>query len=198
MLLSLTIKKGINVQSNQSNSVFLYVYSKDHPLSPKQRIRNCAGEFSKEAGIIFSANTPLLRTERGKPYFEERTLSFSITHSGDYWVCAVGKNPLGVDLQDERPCKKEAIARRFFHPLEQSFLLENNWEPFFSVWAAKESYVKLTGEGISNQFARFSVVNDRGEMKGVGSAELCFPPFQKGYVLCVCGEQLGEVRLIYR
>ena len=191
-------KKGINVQIDKTNKVFLYVYSKDHPLPPEQRIRECAKEFSSDMGIPFSADVPLLRTERGKPYFKGDELSFSITHSGDYWVCAVGKNPLGVDLQDERPCKKEAISRRYFHPLEKSFLKKNSWEPFFKVWAAKESYVKFTGEGISNRFSLFSTVNECGEMIGVGSARLSFIPFREGYVLCVCGENPGEIHLFYR
>lgn len=110
----------------------------------------------------------------------------------------MGEKPLGIDLQDLRPCKKEAIARRFFHPLEQSFLEKNNWKPFFSVWAAKESYVKLTGEGITDRFSRFSVVDDQGNMTRVDSAALRFLPFREGYSLCVCGEELGEVHLFYR
>ncbi len=178
--------------------VFLYVYPKGHPLPPDRRLRDCAGEFAAETGLPFSEDAPLLRTQRGKPYFDGAAFSFSITHSGDYWICGMGEKPLGIDLQDLRPCKKEAIARRFFHPLEQSFLEKNNWEPFFSVWAAKESYVKLTGEGITDRFSRFSVVDDQGNMTRVDSAALRFLPFREGYSLCVCGEELGEVHLFYR
>ena len=179
------------------NNIFLYVYPKGHFLAPDQRLRESAKLFGATTGLSVQEDAPLLRTERGKPYFGGEVVSFSITHSGDYWICAMGANPLGVDLQDERTCKKEAIARRFFHPLEQNFLQENNWEPFFSVWAAKESYVKLTGEGITDRFSGFSVVDEHGNMNRAESAQLRFVPFQKGYVLCVCGENLGEVRLVY-
>ncbi len=181
-----------------SNSVFLYVYPKEHPLPADLRIRDCAADFAAKAGITFSEGVPILRTERGKPYFLGAALSFSITHSGDFWICAMGKNAVGVDLQDERSCKKESITRRFFHPAEQQFLRKANWQPFFLVWAAKESYVKLTGEGITGQFPHFSVVDKEGRITGVGSKQIRFVPFQKGYVLCVCGENISDVFLIYR
>lgn len=178
--------------------VFLYVYPKEHPLPADRRIRDCAADFAAKVGIPFSEGAPILRTERGKPYFLGAALSFSITHSGDFWICATGENAVGVDLQDERICKKESIARRFFHPVEQQFLRKGGWEPFFAVWAAKESYVKLTGEGITSRFSRFSVVDEGGKIAGVGSQKIQFVPFQKGYVLCVCGEGISDVSLIYR
>lgn len=87
---------------------------------------------------------PLAFGEWGKPYFPAfPQLHFSITHSGDTWMCAFGDAPLGLDYQIARPCRKEALSRRFFHPLEQEYLKAHP-DAFFPLWSAKESYIKYT------------------------------------------------------
>lgn len=66
-----------------------------------------------------------IRRERhGRPYAAQRPdLSFSVTHTEDWWICAVGRaedGPLGIDAEKKtRTVKKPAVlARRFFHEEE--------------------------------------------------------------------------------
>ena len=120
-------------------------------------------------------------------------LHFSVSHSGNWWVCAFGPRPVGLDLQQHRPCRREAIARRFFHPDEAAWLEAQNFaeEAFFRLWAAKESYVKLTGGGLGQGFETFSAVEPLPP-----SPQWKHIPFLPDYSLCLCTQQAAEVTLI--
>ncbi len=99
-------------------------------------------------------------TPHGKPYIKELpNVHFSISHSGNIWACAMGETPVGLDIQTEGKVDAEKIARRFFHPSEIAWLQEHGWEQFARIWAKKESYVKLTGDGLSKGLDYFSVVD---------------------------------------
>ncbi len=121
----------------------------------------------------------IARTERGKPYFpDRRDLHFSISHSRDLWACAFSGRPVGLDVQahvkkrgegdGEAAARLGRMAERFFHPEEAAWVREDPFERFFRIWAAKESYVKYTGEGIGAGFGRFCVMpGRRQEMPGL-------------------------------
>jgi 4'-phosphopantetheinyl transferase len=101
----------------------------------------------------------------GKPYLEPepgcRSLSFNLSHSGDFVLIAVANNrEVGVDVEKIRPeIDLERIARRFFSPGEVESLtsLAEALRPtaFFRCWTRKEAYVKARGGGLAiptNQF----------------------------------------------
>ena len=49
--------------------------------------------FGKEAPNVF-------KDKNGKPYFDSKPdIHFSISHSGDYAMCAFSDNPIGADIQ---------------------------------------------------------------------------------------------------
>lgn len=83
--------------------------------------------------------------EHGKPYFADHPdWHFSISHSGDFAVCALDDVPIGVDLEQHRPLDTERLAKRYLgisEPLTR--------EKFFSLWTKKESYLKAVGIGLS-------------------------------------------------
>lgn len=134
------------------------------------------------------------RTADGKPYFPAvPEICFSISHSGGYWACAFGFSPVGFDLQRHEQCRTEAIARRFFHPEEIAWLEARGYcdEDFFSIWTAKESYLKYTGEGIVNGLHWFSVLASLP-----GGAELRHLSGPDGYSLCLCAASVGTVKKV--
>ena len=103
-----------------------------------------------------------------KPYFEEpKGVKFSISHSGNLWMCAISDQEVGLDVQEENSCKRERVARRFFHPQETEWLSGQDYRDFFRVWAAKESYVKYIGDGLVYGMEKFCVVNEQGLSDGV-------------------------------
>lgn len=153
----------------------------------------------------------IAREERGKPYFPgQPRLHFSISHSGELWVCALSGRPLGVDIQKHTTKRGESagqaaarlsgLAERFFHPGEAAWVRENPGERFFRIWAAKESYVKYTGEGIGGSFGTFCLVPDGGEGHSWKAENVWFygEELPDGYSLCVCcGEDKMSVQIVY-
>lgn len=115
----------------------------------------------KNAGI--SPDTIVLENSHGKPYLRDYPdVHFSLSHSGDYAMCAISDSPIGCDIQkisDTRP----QVARRFFTQAEQLYLQgsEDPQVEFTRIWTRKESYVKMKGLGISAcPLTSFDVISD--------------------------------------
>ena len=104
---------------------------------------------------------------RGKPRLAGQHahvgLCFNISHSGDWVLVAVGKSPLGIDLERLRPVRDSAaLAARFFAPGEHHTLRalpdrQKQWA-FFACWTRKEAYIKALGEGLTRSLKSFEVV----------------------------------------
>lgn len=133
----------------------------------------------------------------GKPFFPDcEGLRFSISHSGEYWLCAFADRPVGLDLQRCRSfVPPETLSQRFFHPREDAFLAKNGYERFYDLWTAKESFIKFTGRGFYDDPETFSVVAENGAFPAVQGAQLQHIPFCEGYSLCVCSESPDEIIL---
>ena len=83
----------------------------------------------------------------GKPYLSGGPC-FSISHTGNIWVCLVADYNIGIDVQIEKTnVKFEDIAKRFFNEREQGYISEKGIQGFYKVWTAREAYAKYTGEG---------------------------------------------------
>lgn len=92
---------------------------------------------------------------KGKPDFADAMMGhFNLSHSEEY-VCAVfDRRELGVDIQWMRPLKNMRMAERFFSQGEKQALADCSnpgmrEKLFYRIWVKKESYAKLTGEGIA-------------------------------------------------
>ena len=88
---------------------------------------------------------------RGKPHCNGAF--FSLSHAGSWALCAVSDAPVGCDIEQINDAPFE-IAPRVFAAGERAYLraAENETEArrrFFTLWTLKESYMKMTGEGLS-------------------------------------------------
>ena len=83
----------------------------------------------------------------GKPFAEG--VYFSLSHSGDFAVCAVGDAAIGVDIDYPRK-NPLPLARRFFSEEEYSEVANSAHptEVFCSFWVLKEACIKCSGDGI--------------------------------------------------
>lgn len=104
--------------------------------------------------------------EGGKPFLKEYTDTyFNLSHSGKYVCCGVGREPVGVDVQRQTEFK-EKLALRFFTERDNRMLMECGHEEqkelFFRMWSIKESYIKLTGEGMRKGLASYEIDWSRG------------------------------------
>ena len=140
---------------------------------------------------VTAQSHPILRTERGKPYFaEEMGIYFSISHSKDYWACVLADGPVGLDLQYHKEGRLDQIPGRFFHPQEALWLKgQEARTAFFEIWTAKESYVKWTGEGIDRHFKEIAVADESGLREQTGEAFFWRGDVIPDYSLCLCGGQ---------
>ena len=99
------------------------------------------------------------------------------------------------------------LAYRFFHRKEAEFVEWDICNRFFVVWTAKESYVKYTGQGIDDDFAKRCVVSEEMDLWMQFSLKNCVvwrsqsewfssERYQDKYTLCVCTEKRCKVVII--
>jgi 4'-phosphopantetheinyl transferase len=112
------------------------------------------------------------RTGRfGKPALAgQRGWSFNVSHSREWFVCAVSTHRrLGVDIEARRELNDApAIAARFFSPNEVLSLGDlsgaDGQTAFFSCWTRKEALIKATGWGLTLPLDSFDVAAGREEV----------------------------------
>ncbi len=131
--------------------------------------------------------------EQGKP--EVKGLHFNLSHSGDLVVCAVGDKLVGCDVELQREVPR-SLAERFFCEREKEYLSrfigEGYMQEFFRLWTAKESYVKMTGEGMSLAFDAFEIIpGDAMQILRNGQIQDCFvKEYQiSEYQITICSEE---------
>lgn len=112
----------------------------------------------------------ILRTEKGKPYFDGIPVEFSVSHTDDVWVClmSVGNEPVGIDIQQVKPYSYDKIAARYYTKEEQEYLEQNGEDGFFRIWTRKEAYAKYTGRGLGRYLAVIdTLTNNAGNTENV-------------------------------
>lgn len=72
----------------------------------------------------------------------------SISHTEGYAACAIAREPVGIDVERGHTFSK-AAAKRILSPQEELLRESANADELLSrVWTVKESFLKMTGEGI--------------------------------------------------
>ena len=101
----------------------------------------------------------------GKPQLCDQGLYFSLSHSGDRALCALADCEVGADIEllsrfgkDEN--KARQVARRCLTADEMVQLEASDdfCENLIRMWTKKESYVKLTGEGLACDFTSVDTI----------------------------------------
>lgn len=86
--------------------------------------------------------------ENGKPTLD--FCFFSISHSGDFAVCAVSDSPVGVDIERMEQFKKRD-SYMLFTALESEYVNKSDsLNRFYTLWTRKEAYIKAKGGKISD------------------------------------------------
>ena len=173
-------------------SILLWICRQKEETSAEERVQQAVEAFCSNQGKPVP-QVRLFHDSRGKPCLNEKNLHISVSHSGELWGCAVSLCPVGLDIQEERKQETCRIARRFFHPAECAYLEQTEFRPFLAVWAAKESYVKYTGEGITDGFGAFFVADRNGMVSGINGAFLQAVPFRLGYQIYICSPMSAPV-----
>lgn len=176
--------------------IWVFLRHKNDPLSSPEKIFCCTQAYGANLGLCLPSKLTIVRPENGKPYFENAPfLHFSVSHSDTLWALALSTLPIGIDAQYCRTCDKAGIAKRFFHPIEQAVLEKDGYNSFFRIWTAKESYVKYTGAGITDNYSSFSVTDNKGSIDCLGNARFSFLTMEDQCTLCLCSESQGTIFL---
>lgn len=121
---------------------------------------------------------PRAKGEHGKPFFTlQPSIHYNISHSGDYVVCAIASQPVGIDIQQYREASYEKILKRMVaeNHIRDVMEAEDIQKAFFDKWAALESYIKWTGEGLSRDLKAINM--EEGWHQSL--------PFKEGYSACI-------------
>lgn len=145
------------------NSIYIYDGNFEQGDKGFPLIKAAAGAFCAEKGLNFDVSgAEILREEKGKPYFADIPVEFSLTHSGKLWMCMFSDKACGLDLQVVKDCKFEGIANRQYTAEEQHYVELWGLEGFFDVWVRKEAFCKLTGQGIFSDMP--SMVSEKADL----------------------------------
>lgn len=96
--------------------------------------------------------------ENQKPLLKnDKNLFFNISHSGEYVAVAVSNMPVGVDIEKIRPIS-ESVINRVCSDSEKKYLEKSSdtEKDFIKFWTLKESMVKASGNGISDNLKNHS------------------------------------------
>lgn len=149
-----------------------------------------------------------LKNSYGKPFLNNAPhLSFNISHSGKWVVCAFSKHDVGVDVEKIKPTDF-GIAKRFFSHDEYEYIMnraeEDRLEAFYDLWTLKESYIKAIGKGLYKSLDEFTInisnrhiyLNDQNTDESFSFKQYSIDKHYK-LSLCVSGEIQKDKCYIY-
>lgn len=180
----------------------IYIYHKDpaQVLTSEGMIRASLHAFNRQLKMGLADSLPdeieILRTPKGKPYFQGIPIQFSLSHSGNIMVCAMGRNEVGIDVQHIRHARTIEVAQRFFSSEESDYVTQNGEKAFFELWARKEAFVKYIGEGISYGFQNFSLIRNGKLMDRLEKPVYCqfqMISIEEDVKCCVCSRKRERV-----
>lgn len=126
-----------------------------------------------------------------------KSIQFNISHSYPFVVCAISSLGVGCDIEQIKMAPID-VAVRCFSKRELDYLHqlpagdERN-RGFYRIWTMKESYVKMTGEGMRVPFNEFAMDLDGDIVRVIrnNQIEICFVKeyVLPGYQIAVCARE---------
>ena len=93
---------------------------------------------------------PIRIAPRGKPYFADEVLHFSISHTRRHVFCALWDRPIGLDAEEEDRKIDLRLADKILSPAERARYdaAPDKRAALLRLWVLKEAAAKCTGEGL--------------------------------------------------
>ena len=153
-----------------------------------------AGILLNQILSIYGKDTEnIYYNKNGKPQIDG--IFFNLSHAHHMVICAVSSMEVGCDIEWVES-GMEHIAKNYFSHRECTYLQETCEElrlhEFFRLCTMKESYVKMTGEGMSLGLDTFEVdFSDKPEIYRKGVRCSCFLREYDipGYKMTVCAQE---------
>ena len=114
-------------------------------------------------------NCDFLYGDNGKPYIKNQKIFFNISHSGEYAMCAFADIEIGCDIEKIKDIDLN-IEKRFFHHSEYENIMAQKTDLlkkdlFFRYWVLKESFMKVTGFGMSLPLDSFEIIIENNNIQ---------------------------------
>ena len=89
--------------------------------------------------------------DRGKPYFADNHLYFSISHARSHVFCALSHHPIGIDAEELDRNINLQLAQKILSPAEKTQFdaAADQRMALLTFWVLKEAQAKLTGHGLN-------------------------------------------------
>ena len=136
----------------------------------------------------------------GKPFGGE--LSFNLSHSGEWALCAVANGEVGCDVEKIDPAHLR-VAERFYSATEKEQLAAADNEEervlrFFRMWTLKESFIKAANTHVDSISEPAVILGNPSRIEGEPAvfAEYADLP---GYACAACsyaGEELPPLQIV--
>lgn len=135
----------------------------------------------------------LLYNDFGKPYLKDNQVFFNLSHTGDFVVCALSNNEVGIDIEKIRP-KNDLVIKKCFTESETTYALDDS--TFTKVWTLKESYIKYLGTGLSKNLSTFETIQD-GFISSIDG--IIFTSMKiEDYHLSICHKPVKHFNIIHK
>ena len=168
-----------------------------HASQKKLAMKLLKQGFIEFFGIEFDEKK-IKRTPLGKPYYDDgKEYYFNISHCPDMVAVAVSKVSVGVDVEGMRQIKygtvqkccsleefSYVIDRNVSEPDNRAYLGKEEVKRFIQLWTLKESFVKMTGEGLRNPVN--TIVFDINQFKKCGELMIGKKLQEKSSTSCFC------------
>lgn len=159
-----------------------YLNKGDSFVFTRKNASDIVGKCVNEGIDKWNEQHPIILLDNGKPDFSNinvkvndksyekvnekydgESIHFSIAHAGNYAICVVADDVVGIDIEGNR----RNISRKVSHYFSE---WENNWvgedeDRFYRLWTVKEAYCKMTGEGIAKTIGKVHFILDGKEWK---------------------------------
>ncbi len=134
-------------------------------LSEEAKKRTILGIYTAKQLLAHALGRPaetleLEYTAAGKPYLPGSRQQVSISHSGTRVLCVVQEGPVGADIELLRGFDARLVSK-ICTPAECAYI-SGDAVRFFSVWTAKEAYLKLTGLGLAGGMKQVQTADETG------------------------------------
>lgn len=155
----------------------------------KQKLKIAADHICRKAVSEFCGISPdqikFSFGEYGKPYAVGLDVHFSISHSGDYAVCAVSDKEIGIDIEKIRKINPKTFER--FASEKEIGYISSHQNGLFEIWTLKEAYFKCVGTGIGTDIKNVSFdITENGILCSEKGFVCRFVSVDGNYICAIC------------
>ena len=176
----------------------MVVYGLESPQARKLSTTLLARAVREHWGLIELPE--IARGPHGKPYFPGlEQYQFNLSHSGNYVVCALGRTPVGIDIQIPT-ARREYFLDRICSGQQRAWLRSRNDSPeaVALLWSMKESLCKYDGRGLTRPINVIDVpLPEAGERRKEQNGLNFYLRESQNWQLCLCTQERWDGEILW-